>query len=210
MAEVKVIKAEKRETSGTGEARRMRHAGKIPAVVYGSDGVESLALDTHEFTLMIRDYGSNFIGDLVIDGAAPKKVLVKDVQYHPSRGDILHADFVSVSMTEKLQVSLPVALVGEAAGVVAGGVMEQILSELEIECLPGNMIEHVEVDVSEMQIGDNLTVGDITLPEGVTTSADADLVIVAVSAPRVQAAKADAEEEGAEAAAESTGDAESA
>jgi len=195
MAEEKVIKAEKRETTGTGEARRLRHAGKIPAVVYGADGAQSLTLDTHEFTLMIRDYGSNFIGDLVVDGAPLQKVLVKDVQYHPYRGDILHADFVAVSMTEMLQVSLPVQLVGEAAGVVAGGVMEQIMSDLEINCLPGNMVETIEVDVSALEIGDNLTVGDLQMPEGVTTEIDPTLIVVSISAPRVQAAKDDEESE---------------
>ena len=194
MAEEKVIKAEKREATGTGESRRLRHAGRIPAVVYGTDGNQSLSLDQHQFTLMIRDYGSNFIGDLVVDGGAVQKVLVKDVQYHPFNGNILHVDFVAISMDEMLQVSLPIELVGEAAGVVAGGVMEQVLSEVEIECLPGNMVETIELDVSEMQVGDTMTVGDITMPEGVRSAGDPSRVVVAVAAPRV-AAKTAAEEE---------------
>lgn len=200
MAEEKVIKAEKREKTGTGESRRLRHAGRIPAVVYGSGENQSLTLDRHQFTLMIRDHGSNFIGDLIVDGAPVQKVLVKDVQYHPFNGDILHVDFVAVSMDEMLQVSLPIELVGEAAGVAAGGVMEQVLNEVEIECLPGNMVETIALDVSDMQIGDTLTVGDIKMPEGVKGVGDPDLVVVSVAPPRVKAKPAG--EEAAEGAAE--------
>jgi large subunit ribosomal protein L25 len=188
MAEEKVIKAEKRETKGTGNARRLRHTGRTPAVVYGTGEPQSISLDTHSFGLMVRDFGQNFIGDLVIDGAAPQKVLVKDVQYSPDRGDILHADFISVSMTETIQVTLPIEISGDPVGVVSGGILEQILSEMEVECLPGNMVETIIVDVSELKIGDMLTVGDIKMPEGVKNLADDDLAVVSVAAPRVAAA----------------------
>jgi large subunit ribosomal protein L25 len=205
MAEEKIIKAEKREATGTGEARRLRRAGKTPGVVYGDGDTLLVAMDSHEFGLMIRDFGSNFIGDLVIDGAASRKVLIKDVQHNPISGDIIHADFVAVSMTETIQVSLPIELHGEAAGVVTGGVMEQILSEMEIECLPGNMVESIIVDVSDMQIGDTLSVGDIKLAEGIKSVGDPDLVVVSIAAPRVIAKDEGEEEEaaaeGAEAAA---------
>jgi large subunit ribosomal protein L25 len=205
MAEEKVINAEKWETKGTGEARRLRRDGKIPAVVYGTtDEPISITLDRHSFGLMVRDFGHNFIGDLAIDGAAQHKVLLKDIQYDPARGDILHADFVMVSMTETIQVSLPIEIVGEAAGVVAGGVLEQVLSELEVECLPGNMVETIALDVSEMEIGDTLMVGDIKMPEGVKNISDAELAVVSVAAPRVSAAKNDEEEEAAAGEAEST------
>ncbi len=201
MAEEKVIKAEKRETKGTSNAKRLRHAGKTPAVIYGSEGNLSITLDSHEFTLMVRDFGSNFIGDMVVDGAAPQKVLVKDIQFDPLSGDILHADFISVSMTETLQVSLPIELHGESAGEIAGGVMEQILSEIEIECLPGNMVENIVVDVSALEIGENLHVRDIEMPEGVKAVGDLDLVVASVAAPRV-IAKDEEEAEGEAEAAE--------
>jgi len=199
MAEEKIIEAVKRDTKGTGNARRLRRTGKTPAVVYGTGGTESIALDTHSFGLMIRDFGSNFIGDLVVDGGEVQKVLVKDVQYSPARGDIIHADFVSVSMTETIQVTLPIEISGEPAGVVGGGVLDQILAEVEIECLPGNIVENIVVDVSAMEIGDTLMVGDIEMPDGVRNLTDVELAVVSVAAPRVADAE---EEEGVDEAAE--------
>jgi large subunit ribosomal protein L25 len=201
MAEEKIIEAVKRETKGTGNARRLRRTGKTPAVVYGTGEPQSISLDAHSFGLMIRDFGSNFIGDLVVDGGEVQKVLVKDVQYSPARGEIIHADFISVSMTETIQVTLPIELSGEPAGVVGGGVLDQILAEVEIECLPGNIVENIVVDVSAMEIGDTLMVGDIEMPEGVKNLTDVELAVVSVAAPRVADAAAD-DEEGTDEAAE--------
>jgi large subunit ribosomal protein L25 len=201
MAEEKIIKAEKRDTKGTSEARRLRREGRIPGIVYGATGEPvSISLNRHTFGLMVRDFGHNFIGDLEIAGEATQKVLLKDIQYEPARGDILHADFVAVSMTETIQVSLPIEIVGEAAGVVAGGVLEQVLSEMEVECLPGNMVETIALDVSAMEIGDTLMVGDIQMPEGVKNISDVELAVVSIAAPRVSATKS--EDEDAAAAAE--------
>jgi large subunit ribosomal protein L25 len=192
MADDIIVKAIKREAKGSGTARRLRNAGQIPAVVYGNTENLSIQLDGHDFGLLLRDRGQNFVADLDVEGDAKQKVLLKDVQYNPISSNIMHADFVSISMTEALQVSLPVELLGEPAGVVAGGLLEQLISEVEIECLPGDMIEKISVDVSALEVGDHLTVSDLPLSAGVTMLTDADVAVANVGAPRVQDDTADA------------------
>ncbi len=203
MAEEKIINAVKRDANGTANARRLRVLGNIPAVVYGSVENQSIALNAHSFGLMVRDFGHNFVGDLVIDDAPSQKVLLKDLQYSPAKGDILHADFVAISMTDKLQVRLPIVVTGDAPGVTAGGMMEQILAELEIECLPADMVENIVVDVSALDIGESISVAEIKLPKGIVNLTDGELAVVSIAAPRVEDAE-DAEEgaEGEEVAAE--------
>jgi large subunit ribosomal protein L25 len=186
MADDIIVKAIKRDAEGSGAARRLRNAGQIPAVVYGNSDPQSIQLDGHDFGLLLRDRGQNFVADLEIEGCSTLKVLLKAVQYNPISSNIMHADFVSISMTEALQVSLPVELLGEPAGVVAGGLLEQLVSEVEIECLPGDMIERISVDVSTLEIGDHLTVSDLPLPTGITVLTDADVAVANVAAPRVQ------------------------
>ncbi len=200
MAEEKIINAVKRDTKGTSNARRLRVLGSIPAVVYGAVENQSIALDTHTFGLMVRDFGQNFVGDLIIDGAEAQKVLLKDIQYEPARGTILHADFVAISMADKLQVSLPIKISGEAAGAIAGGILEQILAEIEIECLPSDMVETIVVDVTELEIGSSVHVSDMKMPEGVVVLSDGALAVVQVSAPRVLADEEETEEAGEEGA----------
>ncbi len=185
MAEEKIINAVKRDADGTSAARRLRVSGKIPAVVYGAVENQSVALDAHKFGLLVRDFGHNFVGDLVIDGAVAQKVLLKDLQYAPASGAILHADLVAISMTDKLQVSLPIEVIGDAPGVTAGGMMEQILAELEIECLPADMVENIVVNIDGMEIGDSISIGDLKMPEGVVSLAeDSELTVVSIAAPR--------------------------
>ncbi len=199
MVEEVIVKAVNRVADGTGAARRLRHAGDIPAVVYGNTEPKSIQLNIHDFELLLRDHGHNFIADLAVEGEASQKVLLKALQYHPVSGVIIHADFVSISMTESLHVSLPIELLGEPAGAAGGGSLEQLVSEIEVACLPGDMVESICVDVSAMQIGDHMTVGDIELPKGITVLTDAAVAVASVAAPRVEA---DADAEGAAAPAE--------
>ena len=194
MAKEKIINAVKRDSNGSANARRLRVSGKIPAVVYGAVENTPISLDAHGFWLMVRDFGQNFVGDLVIDDAPVQKVLLKDLQYSPAKGDILHADFVAISMTDKLDVSLPIVIVGDAPGTAAGGIVEQILGELEIECLPDDMVEHIVVDISELEIGDSIFVADLKLPKGVANLTDGELAVVSVAVPRVEDEEEDAGE----------------
>ena len=201
MVEEVIVKAVNRVADGTGAARRLRHAGDIPAVVYGNTEPKSIQLNIHDFELLLRDHGHNFIADLAVEGEASQKVLLKALQYHPVSGVIIHADFVSISMTESLHVSLPIELLGVPAGAAVGGSLEQLVSEIEVACLPGDMVESICVDVSAMQIGDHMTVGDIELPKGVTVLTDPAVAVASVAAPRVEA-EADADAAPAEGAEE--------
>jgi large subunit ribosomal protein L25 len=199
MADQLVVKAVKREAQGSGEARRIRSAGQIPAVVYGDGDPQNIKLNGHDFEMLLRDHGQNFVADLDIEGEkSARKVLLKDVQHDPRRGDITHADFIGISMTQVLQVSLPLELLGEPAGAVEGGMLEQLVSEIEVECLPGDMVESITVDVSALAIGDHLTVGDLTLPAGLKAVTEAEVAIASVAAPRVEEEPKAEGEEGAE------------
>jgi large subunit ribosomal protein L25 len=200
MAEEMVVKAVKRVADGTGAARRLRKAGQIPAVVYGNVEPQSIQLDAHDFWLLLREHGHNFVADLEIEGEASKKVLLKDLQHHPITGNITHADFVAISMTDKLHVSLPLELLGEPKGVTEGGTLEMLVSEIEVSCLPTDMVENITIDVSNLAIGDHVTVSDITLPAGLTAVTEAEVAVASVTAPRV-IADDEATAEGGEAAA---------
>jgi len=184
------IAAKPREEKGSGPAGRMRRDGFIPGVVYG-DGKEGamVQVNTHDFEKVLRGHsGEHMMVDLVIEGSGEHKVLIKEVQHHPVSRKILHVDFNEVSLTKRLHVQFPITLVGDAVGVTQqGGVLEHLLREVEVECLPTDMIEAVEVDVTNMGVGDSLTVKDINLdPDKYVILTDPDVAITAVAAPRVE------------------------
>ena len=205
MAEVMVLKAEKRVAAGSAAARRLRCAGKIPGVVYGEGSNQALQLDAHSFGLTIQRHGEHQVMDLELDGAAAGKVLVKEVQHDPLTGGIIHVDLVEVSMNKPIQVNLPIELVGEPAGLKAGGILEHILSELDVECLPGDMVETIKVDVGALQVGDHMTVADIALPTGLKALTAGEIVVAAVVLPGAEKAEATAEAEKAGEAAPANG-----
>jgi large subunit ribosomal protein L25 len=128
-------------------------------------------------------------------------VLVREMQLHPVSGRALHADFYEVDLTERLVVSVPLHFIGKAAGVVLGGILQPILREIEVECLPTEIPEFIEVDVTPLGIHEAVHVADLKLPEGVTTVGDATQTLVTVLPPSVEAKPAEAAEGAAEAAA---------
>ncbi len=191
-----VLQAERRAAGGSGEARRVRAAGKVPVVVYGESQNESLQVDAHDFALMLRRHGEHQVLDLVVEGEPACKVLIKDVQHEVRYGHILHADLVSISMDKPISLHLPIKLQGEAAGIKVGGVLELVINEIEIECLPGDMVEDIPVDVSGLGIGDNMTAGEVVLPKGLTLLGDPEEVLITIAQPAVE--KAEPEEAEAE------------
>ncbi len=199
MSEDIIVKAMKREQQGSGAARRLRKDGRIPSVLYGATEPQVISVDAHDFGLQIQHHGHSFVADLVVDGASPIKVLPRDIQHDPLSGDIIHVDFVAISMTEVIQISIPLDISGEAAGVAAGGIMEHQLTELDVECLPGKIVESIALDVTNMELGDHLNAGDVALPEGYVLLTDPETTIISVSLPRVEQEPAEGEgEEGAE------------
>ncbi|NLI16595.1 MAG: 50S ribosomal protein L25 [candidate division Zixibacteria bacterium] len=163
-----VIEAASRQSSGKGVARKLRAARKIPAVVYGqAESPQSLEIDyTHFHKIHHALHGENALINLKIDGKiADKKTLIRDIQYDPIRGDILHIDFQRISMDEKIRVSVNVRVHGVPKGVKSsGGIMQWSLRSLEVLCLPADIPESIDINVEELDIHDGIKVRDLNYP----------------------------------------------
>jgi len=188
MAKAVKVVAEVRSTAGSSQGRRLRRGGQFPGVVYGvGKQPQNVQLDEKAFHKALSAHASeHLLMDLEITGGETKKVLLQEVQHHPISGRVIHADFHEVSMTQKLRVKIPVRLVNEPVGVVTdGGVLEYLVREVEVECLPGDIVEGFDVDVSAMKIGDTLLAGGVAMDKAkYTLITNPDLALVAVSAPR--------------------------
>jgi large subunit ribosomal protein L25 len=165
------VKAQGRDGRGKNEARRLRKSGSIPAVVYGAGKAPlSVAVDPKQvFRILKSDSGHNTIFDLELEGEQAKAMIV-DWQTEPIKGSLLHIDLKRIAMDQRLTVTVPVLLKGEAIGVKQqGGIMEQVLREVEIECLPGDIPAHIDVDVTNLGFGEVLRVKDLPHFEGKLT-----------------------------------------
>ncbi len=192
------LAAEPRTDTGKGAARRVRAAGRVPAVLYGH-GIkpEHLSINAREFGQALRSGGANALLELQL-GKTRHLALAREVQRHPVRGTFTHVDFLVVRRGEKVTVSVPVHLTGSAPGVLQGGILDQDLHQLSVEAEVTAVPEAIEADVSGLEIGDVLRVGDLKAPAGATILDDAEASVVSVVAPTVEPAAAE-EEEGAEA-----------
>ncbi|HEX2039694.1 MAG TPA: 50S ribosomal protein L25 [Acidimicrobiales bacterium] len=210
MPEVKLT-AETGRPVGSRASGRLRHAGKVPGVVYGH-GNEPLpvAVDARELRgALSTEAGLNVLLDLHLGGRTTLAI-TKDVQRHPVRNVVTHVDFLVVSRDEVVTTDVPIALVGEATAVIkADGVLNQEIQALTVHSTPDRIPSHIEVDVSGMAVGDTIRVGELTLPEGVDTDVDPELPVVVGQPPQVTAADLMTEEEAA-AAAEAAAEAEAA
>lgn len=187
MEDAKLI-AKKRELQGSSNSRRLRKAGSLPGVVYG-EGKEASAiqLETHAFEQLLHHHTSEtLITDIAMEGAGDVSVLVKDVQRHPVSGDVVHVDLLKIIAGQAIQVDILLSLIGESAGVKEGGVLDQVMHSISVECLPKNLVEAIEVDISEMGIGDVLHVSDLDLGTKFTTSIEADAIVASVAVPRAE------------------------
>ena len=176
------LNATARTGSGKGGARKLRATGKVPAVVYGhGDKNVPLSLDRHELELLLHAISvENTVIGLVTDGGAPKDVLIREVQMHPYRPEVLHVDFIQLHAGEVIRMKIPVRLTGNPVGVRdSGGVLDQVIYDLEVECLPGNTPEAFEVDVTNLDVGESVRVHEVQA-ENVRVLADGDLPIASV------------------------------
>ncbi len=183
MTQVLKVEAEPREDFGKNSARRLRRAGRIPAVVYGGKGLTlPIAIDPKQILQILNsESGHNSIFTLELGGKEPARVMIREWQVEPVYGDLLHVDMVRVSKDIKLRVKVPVHVTGEPVGVkVQGGVFEFVLREMEVECLPEDIPEHVTADVSELTIGRNLRAGDLPLGPKVKLVTDPTRVVAHV------------------------------
>jgi large subunit ribosomal protein L25 len=187
-----LLQAEPREARGKGVARKLRQAGRIPAVLYGrGKPAMSLVLDPRALEQLLQrsDAGINTLIDLKVAGAGAgeeRVVLVKELQRDPVVGSPLHVDLYQVDLSATVEVEVPIQLVGKAVGVeLHDGVLDHSLRALEIECLPRAIPESIQVDVSGLDVGDSLHVRDLALPGGVTLRSDPDLGVASVVAAKV-------------------------
>jgi large subunit ribosomal protein L25 len=195
MSEQAVLKVEPRTETGKGAARRIRASGKIPGNVYGH-GAQPTAVqaDALQFKALIsRISTENTLVDLKIGGGEARAVLIREIQRHPYRSEILHVDFFEITAGEAIRVAVPLHLLGTALGVKNGGILQVIRHEIEVECLPSDIPGSFEADISGMTIGDSLHIGDIDTGN-VTVLEDESLTVCTVVAPKVIAV----EEEGPE------------
>ena len=162
--EQNILEAQPRSAGTKNDARRVRKDGKIPAVVYGA-GKDSLSVSVdprHVTRILNSETGHNTIFDLSLDGGERTKAMIVDWQYEPIKGRLLHIDLKRIAMDKVLKVSVPIFLVGEAAGVKQeGGIMEQMLREVEVECLPADIPSHIDADVSQLTFGKVLRVSEL-------------------------------------------------
>ncbi|MEJ7758742.1 MAG: 50S ribosomal protein L25 [Gemmatimonadaceae bacterium] len=175
-----------RSGRGKGAARSVRRDGQVPAVIYGHKRApQSLAINTRELEKLLEHISAeNTVIELSLDGRN-SRTLIREIQRHPFKKQILHVDFQELVAGEKVIVRLPIILMGVPEGVrMDGGVLDQTLRDLEVEVDPANIPNHVEVDVSALIIGSSLHVSDIVLPDGVEVVGEADASVCVVAAPR--------------------------
>ena len=190
MAKQVKLSATRRTGTGRSAVRKIKAQGAIPAVVYGGKTkAEPLQVSRRDISLMLSHAsGENILVELEIDGEKSGRLaLVQEVQHAPVGGDILHVDFHAVSMDEVIEADVPLEPTGTAEGVKTfGGLLEQALRSLAIECLPRDLPDVITVDISHLNIGDAIHVREIPLPQGVTTRIPADLTVFSVLAPTVE------------------------
>jgi large subunit ribosomal protein L25 len=185
MAETLNVKT--RQTRGKRDARRLRRAGSVPAILYGhGEANHSLAVGADEMAAVVR-HGGRVVE---LKGAVNEKALIRDLQFDTYGLHVLHVDFARVSEHERIEVKVSIELRGQAAGVKDGGVVEHFLHEVAIECEALSIPDKLELNISELKIGDSLSAGDVPLPPGATLVSDPDAMVV-------HCIQARAEEEGA-------------
>ncbi len=199
--EIVSITVEKRAAAGTGPARRLRAGGKIPGVFYGPNQKEAITIELDE-----KEFGKKIA---VLEGSAliqfdsltpelkSRMVLLREVQSHPLSGAVLHADFYEVDLQKKLEVTVALHFTGEAAGVEAGGILQPIVREVAVECLPTEIPAFIEVDVTALGIHDSIHAADLKLPAGIGLVYDTNFTVVTVSPPTVEEVKVGVPGEGA-------------
>src|SRR5947207_10752048 len=195
------LKVESRTNVGRSAGRKLRARGLIPAVIYGGDNKpQPLQVTARDINAMMSQAsGENVLVELEIAGeGSSRTALVQEVQHSPVGGNIRHVDFHAISMDEMIQAEVPLESTGTAVGVKTfGGLLEQSLRALAIECLPGDLPDRITVDVSQLNIGDAIHVRDIQLPPGVTPKVQLDLTAFSVLEPVVEEERAPTETEAA-------------
>ncbi|MEA3328842.1 MAG: 50S ribosomal protein L25 [Candidatus Omnitrophota bacterium] len=184
------LETETRKDIGKEAARKLRKAGLVPVVCYGAgEKTLNLTIKLHDLTEVLHTArGENVIIDLKIGGKGgkTKTVIVKDMNHDPMKGDIRHVDFQHISLTKQIKVKVPIHTKGESPGIKEGGILEHILWEIEIECLPAQIPERMDVDISKLAIGDSVCIKELQIPENIKIIQDPEDLVVQVAAPKAE------------------------
>lgn len=187
-----VVTAEKRFRKGKNVSRRLRSQGKVPAILYGP-GIENVALSLNKrdvIALLKTETGERTIFKVAFDGEE-RNVMIKELQVNPVTDELLHVDLIQIAMDRSIRVAVPVVLKGEAVGVKnEGGLVDFVTRELEVECLPHLIPEHIEVDISGLHVHQSVKVANLPPLEGVRVIKDPDTVIVTIGLPEAEVAAA--------------------
>ena len=182
MADNVDLQAREREERGKNAARRLRASGMIPAVLYGDGQSKPLSVPGKIVDYTLHHLGDNALYDIDI-GAGSSTARIVDVQRDPVTGRLIHVDFAPVNMQERIEVTVPLHVVGESPGAEEGGVLQQVAYEVQVESLPGDIPQELNIDVSTLGMNENLTLADIPLPDGIILISDPEEVAVTVTAP---------------------------
>jgi large subunit ribosomal protein L25 len=203
VAEKIEFSVEKRETNGTGNARRMRKTGQVPAVIYGGGKEANLVqLNEHDFQMLLRRHASQYLLiDLAVGDAAPLTVLLKDVQVHPLTNNIIHVDFHEVAMDQKVKIEAVINFIGTPRGVTqGGGTADYHLRTILVECLPKDIVESFDLDISAMEVSEHMMVSDIPVDaEKYLVLTHEEVSVVSIAKARVAGGDAEGEEDEEEA-----------
>jgi large subunit ribosomal protein L25 len=182
-----LLVAKRREERGKNATRRLRAQGLVPVTVYGGgEDAASTTIVKREFTALLRTHGRNKILTLNYDGSTTP-VKIADLQVDPIKGTLIHADLMRISLTEKTTFELTIRIVGESDGVKThGGIMDVVTHSLEIRCLPTDLPDGIEVDVTSLGVGDHISVKDLQVSDKIEVLSDPDKVVVTIGAPRVE------------------------
>ncbi len=186
MAKTQTLKAETRKRTGSGVLKQMRREGYLPSVVYGK-GTENLNIKINAKALsdmLAHSASESILVDLEIDGAGPQAAFLQATQHNPLSGALMHADFLAVTEGMKITAHIPLVLHGEPIGVKAGGIIEQLVRDLEISCSPKDLPERIDADIENLGVGDSLTIGNLQFPEGVEPFLAADVLVAIVNESR--------------------------
>ena len=175
------IKAAVRDAVGKGESRRLRHSGKIPCTLYGVEKKSvSLSISRREFEKLLSETRSVFVVDF---GEHKQRTVVKDIQYHPVKGTMIHVDLMRVKAGQEINVSVPLKFVGTAAGEKTGGVFQEVRADIDVTCLPKYLPDNLEIDITDLEIGDSIRVSDLSF-EHITIKTDPTSVLCSITIPR--------------------------
>ena len=193
------LKTTIRTETGKGPARKLRSEGKLPAIFYGPKANPiMLSIDYVQLKKMLKGKSAeNIIFDLRIDSGEKgqsKKVMIKEIQRDPVTRDYLHVDLYEIAMEKEIEINIPVYLINTPIGVSKGGILEHTRRELRVLCMPKNLVEKIDIDVSGLDIGQSLHIGDISFPPGLKSTEDASLTIITVVAPITAAEEEEVEE----------------